>query len=68
MSIRSLTEVYLARARDLENQAQRLEQHPQRWERIPPSICLSPLWRDATFLRREARWWRGCAQDLARAT
>ena len=53
-------EGYLARARELEDHAQRLEQDP-------PSIRLSPRWRDAEFLRREAAWWRGYAQYLAKA-
>jgi hypothetical protein len=60
MSNQRLTEAYLARAQDLEDHAQRLDQSP-------PSIQLSPRRRDAGFLRREAMWWRAYAQDLAKA-
>ena len=60
MTNHRLIEDYLARARELEDYVQRLEQGP-------PSIRVSPRWRDAEFLRREAAWWRGHAQHLAKA-
>ncbi len=65
MSTRPLTEIYLERAQALEDHAERLENDPERLERIPPSICLSPRWRNATFMRREAQWWRSYAEALA---
>jgi hypothetical protein len=61
MTSQRLAETYLARARELED-------HAQRVERNPPSIRMSPRWRDTTFLRREAAWWRAHAQALAEAT
>jgi hypothetical protein len=60
MSNQRLAETYLARARELEDHAQRVEQNP-------PSVHMSPRWRDTAFLRREAMWWRAYAQDLAKA-
>jgi hypothetical protein len=60
MSNQRLAETYLARA-------QELEEHAQRVEKEPPSFNMSPRWRDTTFLRREAAWWRAHAQALAEA-
>ena len=45
MSNQRLVETYLARARELEDHAQRVEQNP-------PLIHMSPRWRDTAFLRR----------------
>ena len=59
MSNQSLAETYLARARELEAYARREVQNP-------PSIRLSPRWRDTAFLRSEAAWWRAHAQALAK--
>jgi len=56
-----LIEEHLARARELEVYAQRLEA-------APLGIRVSPRWRDAAFLRRQAESWRGHAGRLARAT
>jgi hypothetical protein len=58
MTKQRLAETYLARARELEDFARRVEQNS-------PSIRLSPRWRDTTFLRREAASWRAYAQALA---
>jgi hypothetical protein len=55
-----MIETYLARAREL-------EEHAQRMEKNPPSIRMSPRWRDTVFLRREASWWRAMAQSLLEA-
>jgi hypothetical protein len=60
MTNQHLAETYRARAQELED-------HAQRVERNPPSIRMSPRWRDAAFLRSEAAWWRAHAQALARA-
>ena len=60
MSNHSLAETYLARARELEAYAHRVEENP-------PAIRLSPRWRDTAFLRREATCWRAYAQALAKA-
>ena len=60
MTNQRLAETYLARARELETCAQRVEENP-------PSSRISPRWRDTTFLRREAAWWRAYAQALAEA-
>jgi hypothetical protein len=60
MTNQRLAETYLARARELEDHAQRIEENP-------PSIRMSPRWRDTAFLRREAAWWRAHAQALAEA-
>jgi hypothetical protein len=60
MTNQRLAETYLARARELEDFAQRVEQ-------TSPSIRLSPRWRDTKFLRREAASWRAHAQALAPA-
>ncbi len=60
MTNQRLAETYLARARELEDYAQRVEKNP-------PSIHVSPRWRDTVFLRREAAWWRAHAQALAEA-
>ena len=57
MTNQCLAETYLARARELED-------YVQRAERNPPSIRLSPRWRDTAFLRREAAWWRAYALAL----
>jgi len=59
MSNQLLAESYLARAQELENCAQRVEQNP-------PSFRMSPRWCDTAFLRREAVWWRAYAQALAK--
>ena len=58
MTNQRLAETYRARAQELEDHVQRVEQNP-------PSIHMSPRWRDAAFLRREAAWWRAHAQALA---
>lgn len=58
MTNQRLAETYLARARELEDCAKRVEQNP-------PSIRTSPRWRDIAFLRREAAWWRAHAQAVA---
>jgi hypothetical protein len=47
----------VARAQELEDCARRIEE-----EGAPPN--LSPRWRNASFLRREAAWWRLYALDL----
>ena len=60
MTNQRLAETYLARARELED-------HAQRVEKDPPSINMSPRWRDTAFLRREAAWWRAHALALAEA-
>jgi hypothetical protein len=60
MNTQRLIETYLARARDLEDNAQRLEQ-------APPSSSLSSRQRDTAFLRREAMWWQAYAQALAKS-
>jgi hypothetical protein len=60
MTNQCLIEDYLARARELEDCVQRFEQSPS-------SIRVSPRWRDAEFLRREAACWRSYAQRLAKA-
>jgi len=60
MTNQRLAETYLARARELEECAQRVE-------RNPASIRTSPRWSDIAFLRREAAWWRAHAQALAEA-
>jgi hypothetical protein len=60
MTYQRSADTYLARARELEDYVQRVEQNP-------PSIRLSPRWRDTAFLRREATWWRAYAQALAKA-
>jgi hypothetical protein len=60
MTNQRLAETYLARARELEDYARRVEENP-------PSIRMSPRWRDTAFLRREAAWWRAQAQALAEA-
>jgi hypothetical protein len=60
MTNQRLAESYLARARELEDHAQRAEQNP-------PPIHTSPRWRDTTFLRREAEWWRAYALALVEA-
>ena len=60
MTNQRLAETYLARAQELEDHAQRVEENP-------PSIRMSPRWRDTAFLRREAAWWRAHAQALAEA-
>ncbi len=60
MSNQRLIETYLARARELEDHALRVEQNP-------PSIRSSPRWRDTAFLRREAAWWRAIARNLIEA-
>jgi len=57
MTYQRSADTYLARARELED-------YVQRAERNPPSIRLSPRWRDTAFLRREAAWWRAYAQAL----
>jgi hypothetical protein len=59
MTNQCLAENYLARARELEDHAQRVEQNSS-------SIRMSPRWRDTAFLRREAVWWRAHAQALAK--
>jgi hypothetical protein len=59
MTNQSVAENYLARARELEDYAQREEQQPS-------SIRMSPRWRDAAFLRHEALRWRAYAQVLAK--
>jgi len=61
MTNQRLIETYLARARELEDHALRMEQNP-------PAIRMSPRWRDTAFLRREAAWWRAIAQSLTEAT
>ena len=58
MTNQRFAETYLARARELEDYAQRVEKNP-------PSIRMSPRWRDMAFLRREAAWWRAHARALA---
>jgi hypothetical protein len=58
MTNQRLAETYLARARELEECAQRVEQNPA-------PIRTSPRWRDTAFLRREAAWWRAHAQTVA---
>jgi hypothetical protein len=60
VSNQRLIETYLARARELEDHALRVEQNP-------PSIRSSPRWRDTAFLRREAAWWRAIARNLIEA-
>ena len=60
MTNQRLAETYLARARELEDFVQRVEQ-------TSPSIRLSPRWRDTKFLRREAASWRAYAQALTQA-
>ena len=60
MTNQRLAETYLARARELEECAQRVEQNP-----VP--MRTSPRWRDIAFLRREAAWWRAHALSLAEA-
>jgi len=60
MTNQRLAETYLARARELEDSADRLE-------RIAPSASGTQRRRDTTFLRREAAWWRAYAQALAEA-
>jgi hypothetical protein len=60
MTNHRLAETYLARARELEDCAQRVAANP-------PSIRVSPRWRDIAFLRREAAWWRAHAQALVEA-
>jgi hypothetical protein len=57
MTYQCSADTYLARARELEDYVQRMEQNP-------PSIRLSPRWRDTAFLRREAARWRAYAQAL----
>jgi hypothetical protein len=57
MTYQRSADTYLARARELEDYVQRVEQNP-------PSIRLSPRWRDMAFLRREAARWRAYAQAL----
>ena len=61
MTTQRLIKDCLARAQELEDYAQRLEQNP-------PSIRVSPRWRDAAFLRREAAGWRCRAQRVSRRT
>jgi len=58
MNNQPLVERYRERARDLEISAQRAE-------RTAPPGALSPRPCEATFLRREAAWWRAYAQTLA---
>lgn len=60
MSSQRLAETYLARARELEDYAKRVEQNP-------PAHHTSPRWRDTAFLRREAAWWRAHAQAVVEA-
>ena len=60
MSSQRLVEEYLARARELENYAQRMEQ-------TPPSHLLSLRRSDPRLLRNEAAWWRTFARSLAKA-
>ena len=43
-----------------------MEDYVQRVEQNPPSIPLSPRWRDTAFLRREAARWRAYAQVLTK--
>ncbi|MFZ1109880.1 MAG: hypothetical protein WAN43_16215 [Rhodomicrobium sp.] len=50
-------DAYFARALELEACARLLEAGP-------PLLKISPRWRDAAFLRREAEWWRAYARDL----
>jgi hypothetical protein len=57
MTNQRMVETYLARARELEDFARRVEE-------TSPSIRLSPRWRDTNFLRREAASWRAYAQTL----
>jgi len=57
MTNQRLIEAYLARARELEEHAQRMEQNP-------PTFRMSPRWRDTAFVRREAARWRVIAQTL----
>ena len=59
MTNQRIAENYLARARELEDCAQREEQHPS-------SIHLSPRWRDAAFLHHEALRWRAYAEAIAK--
>ena len=59
MTNQYLADTYLARARELEDHVQRVEQNSS-------SIRMSPRWRETAFLRREAGWWRACAQALAK--
>jgi hypothetical protein len=59
MTYQRSADTYLARARELEDYVQRVEQNP-------PSIRLSPRWRDTAFLRREAARWRAYAQVLTK--
>jgi hypothetical protein len=60
MTNQRLADTYLARARELEDYAQRVEKNP-------PPVHTSPRWRDTAFLRREASWWRAYAQAVAEA-
>ncbi|MGD1016446.1 MAG: hypothetical protein ABR863_08415 [Roseiarcus sp.] len=57
MTYQRSADTYLERARELEDYVLRVEQNP-------PSIRLSPRWRDTAFLRREAARWRAYAQAL----
>lgn len=57
MTNQRLIEAYLARARELEDHAQRMELNP-------PTFRMSPRWRDTAFVRREAARWRVIAQTL----
>ena len=57
MTNQRLIEAYLARARELEEHALRMEQNP-------PTFRMSPRWRDTAFVRREAARWRVIAQTL----
>ena len=61
MTNRHLAETYLARARELEDHAKRVEENP-------PSIRMSPRWRDTAFLRREAAWRSGAAPSSREST
>jgi len=60
MTNQRLAESYLARARELEDYAQRAEQNP-------PQVHTPPRWRDTAFVRREAAWWRAYALSLGEA-
>jgi len=60
MTNQRLAEAYLARARELEDSAERLE-------RTAPAAAGPQRRRDTTFLRREAAWWRAYAQTLVEA-
>jgi len=66
MRTQRLVEVYIARACELEDRAERLEQNPNLLAQISAGAgARSPHRRSADFLRREAGWWRAYAEGLA---